>query len=116
MNVTAQPRPGRSGGFAAASAAASQFNPGMYYMQPGGMAPGQWPAADAPRPQRAISPAAVSAGGRRRARSEGAGVGVRRGGNERSRVRRRRSRAPSGVHARANRREGNRGTGFIPLW
>ena len=49
MNVPRNPAGALGGDSAAASAAASQFNPGMYYMQPGGMAPGQWPAPQMPQ-------------------------------------------------------------------
>ena len=49
MNVPRNPAGALGGDSAAASATASQFNPGMYYMQPGGMAPGQWPAPQMPQ-------------------------------------------------------------------
>ena len=49
MNVPRNPTGALGGDSAAASAAASQFNSGMYYMQPGGMAPGQWPAPQMPQ-------------------------------------------------------------------
>ena len=49
MSAHGNPAGALGGDSAAASAAASRFNPGMYYMQPGGMAPGRWPAPQMPQ-------------------------------------------------------------------